>query len=122
MAFDFPKPAQLDGDGLRYELSQAGIVVGPFGLSLTGDVLTVETDYPNETEIAAVVAAHTGAPSPEAADREARRAERVAQRGELSNVLAKARRVASGDETFTPARLQRLVGRLIIYIATQDDD
>lgn len=61
----FPKPAALAGENLRAELVAAGIAVRSVVLYQDTNEIQVEGDNLDRGQVEAVIAAHTGALTPE---------------------------------------------------------
>lgn len=119
MRLTYPLPPRIHGDNLQAEVDAAlGLTPGTTLVWVDQTTLTlVVPEGSMVASVAAVVAAHTGESTAEQkaeldADAEA---EGIAR--DLGPLLAKARAVRAGAESFTPAQRDRILAGLVLLVA-----
>lgn len=116
MTLSFPLPQNIHGDNLLAEIQAAG--VNATRVVVMGENVVVRVPEGTDPAVVeAVVAAHTGALTPEQQAEKDADAEADAQSAQIETILAKCRAVANGTDTFTNAEAQRLLARLTIMVA-----
>lgn len=124
----FPAPNPLNGDGLIAELRAAGVVVADRGVTLVDAAVQIDTAAPL-SQVAPIVAAHTGQPTATATADTARRVDAdaalaalIQQAGGPAAVRAKLKAVVAGTDNLTAAQTQRLVAAIALVVLRDRTD